>query len=230
MRKLNGWHLFLGLLLFAAAIKARRNFPLFFIASIPLIASASVAINKENLPKIYDYLFNNRYLRFILIFTLFFAIFLVSLPANFTNKPFSNQKFCSSYPCAALREIKKLPQENLKIFNLYGWGGYLIWNWPDNKLFIDGRLPMLPVNGHSLLEEYYTFFSKDDVAEKLADYDINLVLQQKAKPASFNWFEKTFLGLKNQKTKENPIQTYLREQEDWQLVFEDEHSFVYYKK
>jgi hypothetical protein len=54
------------------------------------------------------------------------------------------------------------------MFNDYGWGGYLIWNLPEEKVFIDGRADIymkkvfgdyLKVTGlkpeaASLLEEY----------------------------------------------------------------------------
>ncbi len=228
--KINFWHLSLSLLLLAAAFKARRNFPLFFIGSLPLIAITTDLINKDNFKKIHACLFKNKYIYFFLISGLGVLIFLVLLLTNFTNTPFKNQKICQSYPCDALKKIKTLPQENLKIFNNYGWGGYLIWNWPNHKIFIDGRLPMLQVNNHSLLEEYYEFFDKEKISDKLNKYSINLVLDKKHKTTKFNWFEKTFLGLKDKDDKPNPMQEYLSDKKNWELLFEDDNSFVYYKK
>ena len=228
--KINFWHLSIGLLLLTAAFKARRNFPLFFIASLPLITTATSSINKNNFKKIYFYLFKNKYIYFFLIGSLSISIFLTLFLSNFTNTPFKNQKFCQFYPCAALEKIKSLPQENLKIFNNYGWGGYLIWNWPDNKIFIDGRLPMLQVNNHSLLEEYYEFFDKEKISDKLNKHNINLVLDRKHKAIKFNWFEKIFLGRKDKDKELNPLEKYLSDKNNWELLFEDDNSFVYYKK
>ncbi len=228
--KINFWHLSIGLLLLAAAFKARRNFPLFFIASLPPITTATNSINKNNFKKIYFYLFKNKYIFFFLVSSLGISIFLVLFLGNFTNTPFENKKFCRFYPCVALEKIKSLPQENLKIFNNYGYGGYLIWNCPNSKIFIDGRLPMLQVNGHSLLEEYYEFFDKEKISDKLNKYNINLVLDRKYKTIKFNWFEKTFLGLKDKGDELNPMQEYLSEKNDWELIFENDASFVYYKK
>ncbi|MCK5510717.1 hypothetical protein KAI65_04220 [Candidatus Parcubacteria bacterium] len=229
-KKINFWHLSVGLLLLTAAFKARRNFPLFFIASLPLITVATNSINKNNFKKIYFYLFKNKFIYFFLITGLSISVFLVLFLANFTNAPFENKKFCKFYPCAALEKIKTLPQENIKIFNNYGYGGYLIWKLPDHKIFIDGRLPMLQVNGHSLLEEYYEFYDKEKISDKLDKYNINLVLDRKHKAIKFNWFEKTFLGFKNKDDKPNPMQEYLSEKSDWELIFENNASFVYYKK
>ncbi|MEA1963380.1 MAG: hypothetical protein U9M94_04050 [Patescibacteria group bacterium] len=227
-RKINFWHFFSSLMLLIAAFKSRRNFPLFFIASLPLIAAVSNTINKNNFKKIYFYLFKNKYIYFFLITGLSISIFLVLFLTNFTNTPFKNKKFCRFYPCGALKKIKTLPQKNLKIFNNYGWGGYLIWNLPDHKIFIDGRLPMLQVNNHSLLEEYYEFFDKEKISDKLDEYNINLVLDRKYKAIKFNWFEKTFLGLRDKDYELNPLEEYLSGKNDWKLLFEDDNSFVYY--
>lgn len=45
-----------------------------------------------------------------------------------------------SYPDAA---IDYLRTENFsgEVFSLYGWGEYLVWKYPEKKVFIDGRMP-----------------------------------------------------------------------------------------
>ena len=72
-----------------------------------------------------------------------------------------------SFPIDAAAYLKQNPPEG-KMFNDYGWGGYLIWNLPEEKVFIDGRADIymkkvfgdyLKVTGlkpeaASLLEEY----------------------------------------------------------------------------
>lgn len=226
--KINLWYFLLGLLLFVSAFKSRRNFPLFFIASLPLITIYTNYFNKRNFNKIYPLIFS-KYLKINSILVLFLCIILLLLSTNFTNTPFENKKFCTSFPCAALKTIKSLPQKNLKIFNDYGSGGYLVWNWPNNKIFIDGRLPMLTVNNHSFLEEYYDFFDKEKIAEKLNMYNNNLILGKKFKIEKYNWFEKTFLGFKDDYSNKNPIEEYLKSIKEWNLIFEDDNFFVYSK-
>lgn len=44
------------------------------------------------------------------------------------------------YPTAAV-EYLSLNQSSGQIFSIYDWGGYLIWNLPEKKVFIDGRMP-----------------------------------------------------------------------------------------
>ena len=44
----------------------------------------------------------------------------------------------NSYPVKATAYLNRHRPEG-KMFNDYGWGGYLIWNRPEEKVFIDGR-------------------------------------------------------------------------------------------
>jgi len=48
------------------------------------------------------------------------------------------QKGQIPYPCQA---IKKFPQLIGNVFNTYEWGGFLIWQKPNVKVFVDGRMP-----------------------------------------------------------------------------------------
>lgn len=44
---------------------------------------------------------------------------------------------------------------NYDIFSLYGWGGWLIWNYPQIKPAIDGRMHLWVQNGYSAFADYY---------------------------------------------------------------------------
>jgi len=54
----------------------------------------------------------------------------------------SENSFCyggvSDYPC---RVIEKFNDPKANIFATYEWGGFLIWQWPKSKVFVDGRMP-----------------------------------------------------------------------------------------
>src|SRR6185312_1980103 len=46
----------------------------------------------------------------------------------------------SYYPAAAVAYLHRhLPKQ--QIFSTYDWGGYLDWQLPEKKVFIDGRMP-----------------------------------------------------------------------------------------
>jgi hypothetical protein len=49
-----------------------------------------------------------------------------------------------TYPVSAMKWLKEHPTEG-NIFNPYEWGGYLIYYYPEQKVFIDSRMaPYIP--------------------------------------------------------------------------------------
>lgn len=69
-----------------------------------------------------------------------FALYAVILsgrtpPQNPVDYRFADPR---EYPVKALAYLKEHPLKG-KMLNYYGWGGYLIWNRPGEKVFIDGR-------------------------------------------------------------------------------------------
>ena len=56
------------------------------------------------------------------------------------------QKVDEQYPTAAL-EFMQRQHVNGRIFNQYMWGGYMEWNAPELKAFVDGRADIFAYNG-----------------------------------------------------------------------------------
>ena len=50
-----------------------------------------------------------------------------------------------------------------KIFNYYNWGGYLIWRYPSEKVFIDGRMVSWqePITGYLPFAHYDQMMQAD---------------------------------------------------------------------
>jgi len=225
--KLDSWHLGLTLFFLVLAINSKRHFPLFFVASFSwLIATMGRdVVLSENSSR---YFKDNRVLKiFILpIFLLVALNFLFN--TRYIQDPFF--WFCGDYPCGAVRYIKSNPTLlDKKIFNNYGWGGYLIYVWPEKKLFIDGRLPIYEFAGHTLFEEYFEFFKEGQSAAKLDQYDIDMVLLKIYSDIKLNWFEKNFLGLNEDKINGQKmyLYEYLKNSPDWYLGYSDPISEVY---
>lgn len=61
------------------------------------------------------------------------------------------------------------------IYNLYHWGGYLIWRlYPEHKVFIDGRAD---VYGDTFIDEYLQVYQlRENWQEPLHTYDVNVVI------------------------------------------------------
>lgn len=229
--KFDLWQLACVVVFLYMAFNTRRHFPLFFIVSFPVL----VTYFNEHWPIKMDWLFdfakNKLLISYLLLCSvLLFAILL--LKTNFTNDPFSNKDFCRIFPCESVNFIKNNKElAGKKIFNDYGWGGYMIWTWPEKQLFIDGRLPQYKYGRHTILEEYDDFDVKEKLVNKLKEHEIELVHMKKGKLPKLDWLEKYIYTVSENDFKEKgDFEEYLDKAIDWKNVYEDEISKVYVKK
>lgn len=225
-KKINFWQFCLTVLLAISAFKSRRNFPLYFIASfiffVPLIYNIFEA---EQIKK----MILRKELKYFLLAIMFLTIVSNFVSVRVSNNPFNS--YCSVYPCEALKFLKNnLEYYDLNIFNEYNWGGYLIWTYPNKKLFIDGRLPQVEYKSHSFMEEYYEFLKKDsDHAVKLKEYNIDLVLLKTDdyKIEAKKW-EKFIFWIKDKDlTIPHYLRRYIESSSDWQKIYSDKTASVY---
>lgn len=104
--------------------------------------------------------------------------------------------------------VEYLKANNLpdNILNDFNWGGYLIWQVPDRKVFIDGRMDNFYLeDGTSFLTVFNTLAGTYQGWQQLLDdYNINTIL---IRPIF-------------------PLVDELRQNSDWQVVFEDDHSII----
>ena len=228
------WPSALFIVFFTLAFISRRHFPLFFFVTLPFLIKIVLEQLLNDINKNSFELF--AYLKTRIFFFFLFAVYLLTismllLKTNFTNAPFSSNKFCKNYPCKALEFIKNNQEyASLKIFNNYGWGGYLIWTWPEKKLFIDGRLPQYKVGEHTYLEEYFDFFNKGKVQKKVSEYQIEAVLLNRNLPKKRSWFDKViFWKQKKEEQPKNELKDYLVNNRDWRLIYSDHTSEFYIK-
>lgn len=221
--KINLWHLALACLFLAMALKSRRHFPLLFVATFPFVIEFFTIYLRFRLNAPLDNIIACVAKASLItgLITLSVAMF---ISINFIKNPFIS--FCENYPCSAVDFLKNSEYKNSLIFNSYGWGGFLIWVWPEKQLFIDGRLPQYEFAGHTLLEEYYEFLKKDGVADKLKQYNIQIVLLPKEKPINLKWYNKLLFHITNEEVnKKSDLIGYLNN--NWLLAYEDETSYVF---
>jgi len=227
------WYLCLSALFFGLAVRSMRHFPLFFIVSFPIIvpffASFTYlpknAMGKEKKAVIYVFRFA---ISSLIVLIGAYCLAKVEL----VHDPFRG--YFSDYPCQAVDYLKNSPADtNLKLFNEYNWGGYLIWAWPEKKLFVDGRMPQFRLAENTLLEEYHNFFDPDLIEEKLNAYGIEAVLVSvKDQPNKLDWFERRFLILNYSAGKKNSmvLRKYLEKSPLFEKVYADETAAVYRRK
>lgn len=184
------------------ALYAVRNVSFFVILSAPLIAPVlSEALHSDGM----------RYLRnvseritridtpnrgWITVFAI--AIIALAVASPVTSMP------TGSWPVAAVDFIGKNPDRfGGNVFNLYGWGGYLLRALPEHKVFVDGRADFY---GEALVREY------DEVDELRPRW--REVLER----YGVRW---TLLPVNHR------LNQALALQHDWQRIYTDEVAAIY---
>ncbi|MDD4332603.1 MAG: hypothetical protein PHT51_00640 [Patescibacteria group bacterium] len=226
--KINLWQICLTFIFFCLAIKSRRNFPLFFIASFPLVVTFFSGFLNFSSNQ-----FNNKITKKIILFFLICGLTLSSfcmlISAKYNANPFQN--YCSAYPCEAIKFLKSHPEyNNLKLFNNYNWGSYLLWEYPERQLFIDGRFPQYQYKNHTLLEEYHEFYDGKKLPDKLNEYNIKLIITySQEKKIHYDWFYKLFFrpDIRAKDEYENPLKKYLEKSSEWKKIYEDKVAVIY---
>jgi hypothetical protein len=236
-RQIDPYYTALILIFTFLALKARRHFPLLFIVSLPIMAEFFLNFFVFIRPRIMQgigelRLFRQRGPRLGNLFLIFLSLVLVlvtaliALKINFTVEP--EKTYQDKYPYQAISFLQAHPGwDNLNIFNQYGWGGYLIWQYPERKLFADGRLPEYPLAGRTVLQEYGDFFQPEKMVGQLKRYDIGLVvIDPNEGYPRVGWIEKYLFAI-NEKAvstdlkKSFALLEYLRGASDWQSVYND---------
>ena len=92
------------------------------------------------------------------------------------------QKVDEEYPTAAL-EFMQRQHLNGRIFNQYGWGGYMEWNASELRPFIDGRADIFVYNG--TFDDYFKAVSIQTPFEVLDKYRIDYVLLVPRRPLTY---------------------------------------------
>ena len=76
-----------------------------------------------------------------------------------------------------------------KLFNLYDWGGFLIWHFGgDPKVFIDGRMPATWHDEHTFPFKDYVEMKDDETKDqvfKKYSFNMALVKKQEWRPLNF---------------------------------------------
>lgn len=192
----------ISILFILSFLMRRYAWPLYYM-SLPLIATVS------NLFKPPSRKIQNIILGIVLPVILVIIIFIKTPFDQYISM--SWEKYCAFYrgcsPKAVAFLIKnQLTDENL--FTLYDWGGWLIWNYPEIKPTIDGRMVLWQdEKGYSAFAAYYP------VEQDLKNHDIektnyNVAFISPSKPVYHRLME-------------------LAKQGKWKLVYNDTYAGIF---
>ena len=166
-------------LLLLAALSSMRNIPIWVIASFSLTVRGLSLLAHEAA----KYLYGKE--RFVIGYRGFFIIaigFYLPQLAAFFYGAYALHEYQHTDPVQAVAYLHKhLPTR--QIFSTYDWGGYLIWQLPQKKVFIDGRMPSwrwdknIPGESNYAFMEYKNVLTeKESFAWFAAKYHINTLL------------------------------------------------------
>ena len=178
------------------ALQARRNVPFYFVVlSYSFLNSLEAKISP----------LKNQLATLLAVGVLLYGL-IVQLP-----KTIEYDDCQCDVPCEAV-EFLKSQEDKGNIFNRYEWGGFLIGHLPEDKIFVDGRMPAWPTaSGKSPYAIYLETLQTQPGWEKtLAQYDIAYILIS----------PNTFMDLK---LRPDPSEF------GWQEVFRNKISVVYKK-
>ncbi|NMB53193.1 MAG: hypothetical protein GYA15_00700 [Leptolinea sp.] len=76
--------------------------------------------------------------------------------------------------------ISHSASKDIRLFNTYNWGGYLIWKMPDTRIFIDGRTDLF---GDEILSQWLTITQASDGWQTLVNkWKIDRVITEPDRP------------------------------------------------
>ncbi len=173
-----GGYLFLFLVFSYLGLKARRHLPLVGIGYLFLLNQVvpKISLNEPRLKQIklkFNFLFFLGLIVLIVNFLPSKVRMLSSLSANW-----SSPLIGSRYPRLATEWLKQHPHTCHYLFNAYEWGGYLEWQLPFLKVFVDGRMPAWKTISQ---KSPYTFYleviqAKDGYLSRLDTYGADCLL------------------------------------------------------
>jgi hypothetical protein len=107
---------------------------------------------------------------------------LVIMAAHFPTAQMLENHLAERFPTSALTYVKVhgLPG---RTFNHYMWGGYLVWNDPEVKTFVDSRSDIFERSG--VLQDYLDALRLKDSFKVLDKYQIRWVLFPSKEPLSY---------------------------------------------
>lgn len=194
----------IALFFFVFGFLSLRNGIFFLFCALPeiyrrleglkFIDDLSLFLNKKSLKSI------------ILVLIILFLI--IFLNTKIYLKSFLVQEK-EKYPVEAIEYLKNNSFYYNHILNFYDWGGYLIWNIPEKKVFIDGRMPEWKTKNKHILKEYMQITNlEENWYEKINEYDIDAV----------------FLPINT------PLISVLKIKNDWKEVFRDQKSVLMFRE
>lgn len=195
----------------ALALRHWRNVPLFLIVSVPFAAEMLAAVFATTVKKLPGV--RRHAAAWWLAATVAGAGLLVGLGSDHLQRIVlcgtnpSRYFTQTEYPIEAVAWIKAHRADlGTRLYNDYGMGGFLLWWLPDEKIFIDGRMPAWRIGDRWILYDYLALVHRDPPALKVLDkYGVDWAMTQRS----------------------GALDAALRQQMEWRQVYEDAKTVIF---
>lgn len=224
--------LLIYLFLLVGGISSRRNLPLWVLYSLPLSFRAVNYLYDE----IKNIKFGKRRFGFLYKALWIMSVSILLIQSGFALWGSFYLTEDTFYPKNAVNYLRNNSTDG-NIFSNYGWGGYLIWKYPQKKVFVDGRMPSWRWDKAPLGESAAAFDDYRDILsgeqefeEAFALYNIDIVLWPKTAPPSLmdKLDEKITKTLEEFSDEEEVGFNFLEElrSNNFEVLYEDEKAVV----
>jgi len=158
---------------------------------------------------------------------------------RFTNNVWQDKFLLARYnfPLGAIKFLQKETKNksNIRLFNAYGWGGFLNWTVPNTLVYLDGRsaATWLADDGEPLLKKHIEMLTEDNKLPELEKNNVKYVILRKNIPSypKPNWINRIIFDKKDlervMSTDPFPLEVDLDKSDNWELIYSDVISKVW---
>jgi len=171
-RKLDCSYLLVALPFLYLGFASWRHMPVFLIISTPFWVYIVEMITGGELERI----MHRKWFLALMVLAVFLLGRQQIYPVWKTSFSIEKLAFDGGYPFGAVKYLQENPIEG-NMLNEYNWGGFLIWQYPEKKVYIDGRMPSWRLGDFKIFEEFNNTVRYNEGWEKtLEKYDIDFAI------------------------------------------------------
>lgn len=130
---------------------------------------------------------------------------LLSVVLGFPAERVLDDQVKKFFPDGAVGYLRTNPEQG-NMFNQYEWGGFLEWNLPQTKTFIDSRTDIFEYRG--VLRDYFKISTFNDTQDLLDTYHISYVLYPTGTPLAY----------------------FLSKSLHWDCIYQDNQAVIYRRR
>ena len=191
-----------------ASLRSARQIPFFMLTTTPMLTSQLLHVWEDwGLPNLSITRRRSRRRTFLVVNWPMLAVLLSGAAALAGQALLGNAAAQrDAFPVAAVDFLEESETPG-NIYNLYHWGGYLIWRlYPERKVFTDGRAD---VYGDAFIDEYLQVYQLREAWQAPLDrYDVSVVIIDEG----------------------SPLSTMLSERSEWLRAYADEQAVIFIRQ